>query len=306
MHGDLSPRNLIVSGNDLVLTDYDCVTKLGARAEAPGTVMYCSPSRLEGREVAPSDDLYALAASFFRVLFEREPFLHDGIRSRERGLAWQDVERDEYPLLAAFLDRATDPNPERRFATTAEARAALRPARTTESPGVDAPDEPGLEHGVPSTTSAGAESERSERRENEVPWLKSLLQSYPGSRWGNTETRGLDSDFAARTYIETDLERALYRAIRERRVRLVILCGNAGDGKTALLQHLARRLGLGDQPSAERIVKGRLDDGLMVRMNLDGSASWKGRSADQLLNNFLAPFQQGPPGGRPRSPARRQ
>ena len=294
-HGDLSPRNLIVSGNDLVLTDYDCVTKLGARAEAPGTVPYCSPSRLEGGGVAASDDLYALAASFFRVLFEREPFLHDGIRSRERGLAWQDVERDEYPLLAAFLDRATDPDPERRFATTAEALATLRPARTAESPRVAASDEPVLEHGVPSATTAGAESERSERRENEVPWLKSLLQSYPGSRWGNTETRGLDSDFAASTYIETDLEQALHHAIRERRVRLVVLCGNAGDGKTALLQHLARRLGLGDPPSAERIVKGRLEDGLIVRMNLDGSASWKGRSADQLLDDFLAPFQHGPP-----------
>ena len=123
----------------------------------------------QGREVAPSDDLYALAASFFHVLFEREPFLHDGIRSRDRGLAWQDVERDEYPLLAAFLDRATDPDPERRFATTAEALAALRPARTTESPGVAAPDEPDLEHGDPSATSDGTESERSERRENEVP-----------------------------------------------------------------------------------------------------------------------------------------
>ena len=295
VHGDLSPRNLIVSGNDLVLTDYDCVTKLGTLAEAPGTVLYCSPSRLEGRGVAPSDDLYALAASFFHVLFEREPFLHDGIRSRDRGLAWQDVERDEYPLLAAFLDHATDPDPERRFATTAEALAALRPARTTESPGVAAPDEPDLEHGDPSATSDGTESEQSERRGNEVPWLKSLLQSYPGSRWGNTETRGLDSDFAASTYIETDLEQALHHAIRDRRVRLVILCGNAGDGKTALLQHLARRLGLGDPPSAERIVKGRLEDGLIVRMNLDGSASWRGRSADQLLDDFLDPFQHGPP-----------
>ena len=42
-------------------------------------------------------------------------------------------------------------------------------------------------------------------------------------------------------------------------------------------------------------MKGRLDDGLIVRMNLGGSASWKGRSADQLLDDFLAPFQHGPP-----------
>ena len=30
-------------------------------------------------------------------------------------------------------------------------------------------------------------------------------------------------------------------------------------------------------------------------MNLDGSASWNERSADQLLDEFLAPFQHGPP-----------
>jgi hypothetical protein len=36
-------------------------------------------------------------------------------------------------------------------------------------------------------------------------------------------------------------------------------------------------------------------DGLIVRMNLDGSAAWQGRSADDLLDEFLEPFQQGPP-----------
>jgi hypothetical protein len=87
----------------------------------------------------------------------------------------------------------------------------------------------------------------------------------------------------------------LYRDIRERRVRLVILCGNAGDGKTALLQHLATRLGLGKHSSSERILEGRLDDGLVVRMNLDGSAAWRGRSADELLDEFLEPFQEGLP-----------
>ena len=87
----------------------------------------------------------------------------------------------------------------------------------------------------------------------------------------------------------------MLRDIRERRVRLVVLCGNAGDGKTALLQHLAARLGLGKHKSSERILKGKLNDGLTVRMNLDGSASWRGRSADDLLDEFLAPFLIGLP-----------
>src|SRR5439155_17060121 len=33
----------------------------------------------------------------------------------------------------------------------------------------------------------------------------------------------------------------------------------------------------------------------LVRMNLDGSASWQGRSADEILNDFLAPFENSAP-----------
>ena len=30
-------------------------------------------------------------------------------------------------------------------------------------------------------------------------------------------------------------------------------------------------------------------------MNLDGSAAWRGKSADDILDKFLRPFQHGPP-----------
>ena len=298
LHGDVSPRNMIVSGTDLVLTDYDCVTKVGERVGAPGTLPYCSPSHLQSREAAPSDDLYALAASFFQVLFAREPFRYDGVQAKERGLNWDGLDRNDYPLLSTFLDRATDPDPEKRLASAADALAELTPPPARDVPPKDTtsiqPDVPGTAD-PPGTGDIG--DGPTERTQNEVPWLKSLLQSYPGSRWGNSETRGLDTDFAAETYVETDLEQALYRDIAERRVSLVILCGNAGDGKTSLLQHLAKRLGLYFQTSATRILKGRLDDGLAVHMNLDGSASWRGRSADDLLDEFLEPFQDGRPAG---------
>ena len=64
---------------------------------------------------------------------------------------------------------------------------------------------------VESLTLVHSKDEPTEQRENEVSWLRPVLQSYPGSLRGNTETRGLDSEFAARTYVETDLEQALYR-----------------------------------------------------------------------------------------------
>lgn len=309
VHGDISPRNLIVSGTELVLTDYDFVARIGVPVIEPGTVLYSAPSFPESRTAAPSDDIYALAASVFHVMFEQEPFQYNGVLAKERGLNWNDVPRDDYPLLAAFLDRATNPNAEKRFNTATEAADALRPPRTDDATGsVENVDRAAAEavdqeaesdvvaaEGIGGTGVTVDQSSDDQRSENEVPWLKSLLQSYPGSRWGNRETRGLDTDFASDTYVETNLEQVLYQDIVERRTSLVILCGNAGDGKTALLQHLAERLGLGKRSSATRILEGRLSDGLKVRMNLDGSASWNGRSANQLLDECLAPFQQGRP-----------
>ena len=289
VHGDVSPRNLIVSDSELVLTDYDCVTRARQPRVAPGTIMYSSHTHLEHRLTEPSDDVFALASSFFHVLFDKEPFSYDGSLAKDRGLNWAGIEREEYPTVAAFLDRATDPDPERRFASATEAKAALSAPVPIDSDNADEPT------GAGDGDTATPPLEPPARSENEVPWLRSLLQSYPGSRWGNSETRGLDTDFAVDTYVETKLEQSLFDQIRERRIRLVVLCGNAGDGKTALLQHLADRLGFGDTKSETRIIEKRMDDGLTLRMNLDGSASWRGCSADELLNKFLAPFQHGEP-----------
>lgn len=289
VHGDVSPRNLIVSGSDLVLTDFDFVTKIGDRATGPGTTLYCSPNTVEHGKASPSDDIYALAASVFHVIYEREPFRHEGQYDKQRGLAWPGLSREQWPQLVAFLDRATHRDPANRFGSTAEAIAALsaiaepRPAQITSTPT------------LPTPTAVQVIVAAPQLKEQRIDWLRDVLRSYPGSPGGNQETRGLDSPFAANTYVETLLEQTLLKEIHARQARLVILCGNAGDGKTALLQHLAQKLGLGKHSSADRILQGRLSDGLVVRMNLDGSAAWKGRSADDLLDEFLAPFQQGEP-----------
>ena len=281
VHGDISPGNLIVSDDRIVVTDYDCVGPVGEQALAPGTVEYCSPSYLEGLPAEPADDLYALASSFFQILFEREPFQFGGERAKERGLNWEGLDRSGFETVGAFLDRATHPDPTRRFRTVVDARAALK------SPEAKEPDER-------QGDASGPAAEPMELTDNRIPWIEALLRAYPGSPRGNDETRGLDSDFAARTYVPTDLEESLHQDIGARRVQLVVLSGNAGDGKTALLQHLAGRLGLGEHRSADRIIEARMDDGLTVRVNLDGSAAWKERSADQLLDDILAPFLDGP------------
>ena len=51
----------------------------------------------------PADDLFALAASFFHVVFEKEPFRHDGELVKDRGLNWAETNREEYATLGAIL-----------------------------------------------------------------------------------------------------------------------------------------------------------------------------------------------------------
>jgi serine/threonine protein kinase len=111
IHGDVSPRNLIVSGSELVLTDYDFAAKIGEPMAAPGTILYCSASYQERRPASPSDDIYAPAASFFQVVFEKEPFRHGGGLDKKRGLNWEGVNREGYPTLVAFLSKATNSDP---------------------------------------------------------------------------------------------------------------------------------------------------------------------------------------------------
>lgn len=67
-------------------------------------------------------------------------------------------------------------------------------------------------------------------------FLDQFLMFYSQADAGNGLTRGLDNELARRTYVPTKLDNDLTDAILANKFRLVILTGNAGDGKTAFIQ----------------------------------------------------------------------
>jgi serine/threonine protein kinase len=275
VHGDVSPGNILVDDGRVCLIDYDLAGLVGAPAASPGTAAYASPERRDGGPLRPSDDVFSLAASLFCALTGRSP-----LSAGEGGLPWSADERERWPSFAALLDTAVHPDPTRRFVDARDALSRVAEAALLSSPAL--------------ALSPLPTAELEPLCPNVVPRVKDILCAYPGSRFGNAETRGLDSEFALDTYVETGLDETLLEAVLEGAVSLVVLCGNAGDGKTAFLQHLAGKLGLGKVPSRDRVWDGRLA-GRVVKINLDGAASWNGRSADALLDDLFAPFHNGAP-----------
>jgi len=277
VHGDVTPKNIIVSGGDVTLTDYDAVADIGSRPRIY-TVFYCSSSVQQNQPIEPSDDIFAVAATFFHVLFDKEPFRFGGEIRKDKGFNYQGIDMHELPLVAKFFDKATNPDYTQRFKNGFEARHFLKNILITDRP----------EHEL---LQMSIEQKPQSLTPNEVPRLLDILRSYPGSLKGNDETRGLDSKFAEMTYVETRLDKVLIEEINHGKVNLAILFGNAGDGKTAFLQHLAMRLGLEKHFSSERLWDHTLPNGLSIRANLDGSASYQGKSASELLDELFSPFQ---------------
>lgn len=274
VHGDVSPTNIIVRGGDVVLTDYDTVTAIGESPRARNP-LYASDRVQENRPTAPSDDIFALAASFFHVIFDRDPFVYGTERRRDKGLNLEGIDTSHWSRLLKFLVRATAPDPGLRFEDAREARQFL------------------LQDSVPPEGEGIEPSGAAPLSPQTVPRLRQLLSAYPGSPHGNLETRGLDSQFSEETYVETALDAILQREVRDGVVDLIVLFGNAGDGKTAFLQRLAQAV-TGDRPSSQqRVWERRLSSGRILRVNLDGSASFRGKSANAVLDSFLAPFITG-------------
>ncbi len=269
LHRDIKPQNIIV---DEERDDAVCLIDLGLavsreQAEtAVGTPKYRPPEVDRGGDWHPSADRYSLAVVVFELLYGKLPFQTKGDQiCKDRLIELEELPEEDRPLVKVLL-RAVDPDPTRRYASAEEMLKALR-----------------------------SEIARPRPRTEEAqvnPFVDELRRAFRNSRLGNVENRGLDSDFARTTYVPTGLDEELGPAICEGRHRLVLLCGNPGDGKTAFLQRLAGEL-------RARGATFDRDDEWGWRCQLkqatkaavyDASESHAGRSADELLNEVLAPL----------------
>lgn len=124
---------------------------------------------------------------------------------------------------------------------------------------------------------------------NYNPNIDEFLKIYSQSLFSTGLTRGLDEN----TYIPTRLDTALKKDVLDGRKKLVVLTGNAGDGKTAFIQLIE---GEAERDGAKFIQvtdNGRKFEykGFDFETLYDGSQDHDGKKNDELLKAFFRPFE---------------
>lgn len=122
------------------------------------------------------------------------------------------------------------------------------------------------------------------------PFLDHLRTLYSQSSLSNAGTRGRDPQ---KLYVATRLDTELAGAVLSHAYRLVLITGNAGDGKTAFLEELVRKAVKSGATPGEPRSNGAdvsLPGGTWLRTNHDGSQDEGDLANDGVLLEFFSPF----------------
>lgn len=286
-HRDIKPPNIMLElpSHRPKLIDFNIAAKASEAQGRAGTRRYWAPDVTTAGWGAHAD-LFSLGIVLYELVLHRHPFPHN---RPEAGAAYDPREiavgiriSDE---LAEFLLKAVQPFAANRFQTAKEMKEALVSVVSMLA---------AVESPAASADFAGIELDSGEAgRKDYNPYVTRMLTLYSQARRTNAGTRGLD-DIARLTYVRTGLDEKLAPAITTGRYRLVIVTGNAGDGKTAFLQQvesLFEQNGATVSRLSSKNGSTWIWEERKYETNYDGSQDEEDRSNDDVLDAFLKPFE---------------
>ncbi|KYF75617.1 hypothetical protein BE17_48155 [Sorangium cellulosum] len=304
-HCDIKPRNLLWTGKGTKIIDFNVsVAAKDEERRGGGSRRYVPPDLVVEDVPSASDlvdrDLYALGLSLYEAMTNRYPWDHAQVPPPGRpaadprelsGLA------DIAPELADVMLKAIAPKRADRYATAADfqrALASIPAARRAPQPLTPVPVSWGVlgDGGNGKHSGHGNGGSGATIPPNTNPYVRHLLTVYSQSKHSNAGTRGLDV-ISEQTYVETALDRELLPSVLSGELALVVISGNAGDGKTAFLQKLERKAA-----DEQALVDHSLPNGARIELrgrtflsNYDGSQDEGDQKNDDVLRAFLAPFK---------------
>lgn len=290
-HCDIKPSNLLWTDDGVQLIDFGIAKTADSSSGHTHTSPRYTPPDLD--EV-PADgggfadrDLFALGVTMYEALtggqypWGKVGQPPPGMRAFDPRTVFSGF-GDLAPGLVEILLRAISPYRAERFGSAEELLAALETLGNARMAIAGPAEEQGTAPSKPSTAEPAPDFN---------PFITHLQTLYSQSRRSNRGTRGLDRQ-DMRVYVETALDRKLTPALIAGRHALVIVTGNAGDGKTAFLQRFeAKALDNGAQFTAQRVNGSEFTlNGRRFRTNHDGSQDEAEVASDDVLADFFAAY----------------
>lgn len=284
-HQDIKPSNLLWTDQGVRIIDFNVAVSGDDSQHMPGgTERYTPPDQDNMPNLSVSQkierDIYALGITFYECVTGQYPFQEPKLRKHATSPYAIEGCHDLHSNLVEFLLKAIAPNSSERFLSIAEFLSALRALLSL----------PSLHKPVEPLTLAELPLALSDQRTNYNPYVRYLMTLYSQSQHTNAGTRGLDS-VGEKTYVPTLLDLTLQPAILAGDFQLVIVSGNAGDGKTAFIQQVAmaaKKQGA----QVQHYINGytfELHERTFVS-NFDGSQDEEEKANNQVLLEFFAPF----------------
>lgn len=289
-HQDIKPSNLLWTDEGVRIIDFNVsVSEKDDILVGGGTRRYIPPDYDLLGEPSVEDrldrDLYALGITFYECLTGHYPF--DGptppINKQPKDLRQFSRCAELNPALIKVLSKMISPERKDRYDSIEIFLKDLLEIKQYRK--------------LPATGEVSREMKEVGKlsfvpdRPNINPFVTHLLTLYSQSKISNAGTRGLD-EIGKATYVTTFLDEKLKPALLKGDLRLVIISGNAGDGKTAFIQQF-EAFAESKGAQIQRGVNGAVFQfmGRRYQSNYDGSQDEGEERNDRVLKKFFDPYK---------------
>lgn len=234
-HCDVKPQNLIWKDGKVRIIDFNVSVDAEDLSLGGGSRKYLPPDLNITETPQSSDlvdrDLYALGITLYRAMTGEYPWANTQCPPLDELARHPSEFTQSFNLtddVSSVLLKLISPKRVDRFESADQLLEALNKVQQLKKAQVQS-DEGTSQFHLPPLADGSNPSKSA--------FHDYMLTLYSQSRHSNSGTRGLD-DYAKLIYVETSLDTELAPAVLAGQLRLVLITGNAGDGKTAFLQQL--------------------------------------------------------------------